>query len=540
MQPRGICTVADMRRQIEAFGQVFGADKQLLVCSVHRDGKVGRMSASKRREHECHPAVRRRLGLAGALAVTCGTAISVLIAPALAVATTSAPTAYVSENSTAPNLIDAFDTSSGSWLTPDIPTGGQYPASGVAIAPDGSDVYVTGSDYEGATKGSLSVIATATNTAVAQIALPESPLGPIAVTPNGATAYMVAYRDVVPVDLSTRTVGTPISTPITAGGGDLGIAISTDGNTAYVPTSEMGPCTSPTTCYGVVFTINLTDDTLGPQIDVPDYLGTWPDGSQEVLSGGIAVAPRGTTAYVVFNASGVQQPGWVTPIDTATDTVGSPIPAGVAPDLIVIAPNGKTAYVNNSFSNNAVTGVTPIDLTTDTAGTQIPRPACPSGSGSYLGPMAVVPSGATLYLMCTLTSQMVPIDTATDTAGSPSASPSTYGTPTGVAIVPDQAPTAQFKATPARHGSPTKFDASSSSSPVGTIVSYAWKFGDGASATTTHPKISHTYATAGTFSVTLTVVNSQGTSTKQVFTGNTMSNNGGPSAKVKMHVLIPA
>jgi PKD repeat protein len=206
----------------------------------------------------------------------------------------------------------------------------------------------------------------------------------------------------------------------------------------------------------------------------------------------------------------------------------------------VITPNGKTAYVNNSFSNNAVTGVTPIDLTTGTAKAQIPRPACPSGSGSYLGPMAILPSGATLYLMCTLTSQMVPIDTATNTAGSPSASPAAYGTPSGIAIVPDQAPTARFVATPAPRGSHTKFNASSSSSPVGTIASYKWKFGDGATATTTNPKINHTYATAGTFAVTLTVVNSQGTSTKEVFTGNTMSNNGGPSAKVTEHVAIPA
>jgi DNA-binding beta-propeller fold protein YncE len=498
------------------------------------------MSASTREDHEGHRAARRRPWVAGVLAVLSATATPLIFAPTLAAAASPAPIAYVSESSTAPDLVDAFDTASGSWLAGDIPTGGTYPASGVAIAPDGSDLYVTGNDYEGATKGSLSVIATASGTAVAQVALPDSPIGPIAVTPNGATAYMVAYRDVVPVDLSSLTAGTPIATPITGGGGDLGIAISTNGETAYVPTSEMGPCTSATTCYGVVFTIDLSDDTVGPQIDVPDYVGTWPDGYQETLSGGIAIAPKGKTAYVVFDDSGVQEPGWVTPIDTATDTAGSPIRAGVAPDLIVITPNGKTAYVDNSFSNNAVTGVTPIDLTTDTAETQIPRPACPSGSGSYLGPMAIVPSGATLYLLCALNSQMVPIDTATNTAGSPSASPSTYATPTGIAVVPDQAPTAQFVAKPARPGSPTKFNASTSSSPIGTIASYKWTFGDGAAATTTHPKIAHTYATEGTYAVTLTVVNSQGTSTKEVFTGNTVSNNGGLSAKVTEHVAIPA
>jgi PKD repeat protein len=92
----------------------------------------------------------------------------------------------------------------------------------------------------------------------------------------------------------------------------------------------------------------------------------------------------------------------------------------------------------------------------------------------------------------------------------------------------------------APYGSPTTFNASSSSSPVGTIASYAWNFGDGHTVKTTHPSITHTYATAGTFSVTLTVTNSQGTSTKKVFTGNTMSNNGGPSAKDTKHVTIAA
>jgi DNA-binding beta-propeller fold protein YncE len=120
----------------------------------------------------------------------------------------------------------------------------------VAIAPNGVDTYVTGAYEEGTTKGSLSVISTATNAAVAQIALPESPVGPIAIAPNGKTAYLIAFQDVIPVHLATDIAATPIPTPITGGGGDLGIAVTPNGKTAYVPTSELGPCTSATTCYG--------------------------------------------------------------------------------------------------------------------------------------------------------------------------------------------------------------------------------------------------------------------------------------------------
>jgi DNA-binding beta-propeller fold protein YncE len=453
------------------------------------------MLVSRRPEQKRRTAPRRGLIAGRLLGVVCGAVALNIVAPTAANAGSSSQLAYVSESST---FIDAFNTSSDTWLGQDIPTGSTYGAYGVAIAPNGVDTYVTGAYAEGTTRGSLSVISTATNAAVAQIALPESPVGPIAITPNGKTAYVVAFQDVIPVDLATDIAGTPIPTPITGGGGDLSIAVTPNGKTAYVPTSEFGPCTSATTCYGVVLRIDLTNDTVGTQIDVPDYVGTWPNGYQEALSGGIAVAPGGTMAYVVMNAGGVLAPGWVTPIDTATNTVESQIPAGDSPVLIVITPNGKTAYVNNSSSDNAVTGVTPINLKNNTPKTQIPRPACPSGSGSYLGPMVIVPSGATLYLMCTLNSQMIAIDTATNSAGPPSASPSTSGTPTGIAIVPDQAPTAAFTVTSAPSGSPTTFNASSSSSPVGTIASYAWKFGDGHALKTTHPNITRTWIAGST------------------------------------------
>jgi hypothetical protein len=65
---------------------------------------------------------------------------------------------------------------------------------------------------------------------------------------------------------------------------------------------------------------------------------------------------------------------------------------------------------------------------------------------------------------------------------------------------------------------------------VGSVAGYQWDFGDGQSATTTTPGTTHVYAQPGAYTARLTVTNSAGTSLAQVFTGQTVSNQGGPQA----------
>lgn len=76
-----------------------------------------------------------------------------------------------------------------------------------------------------------------------------------------------------------------------------------------------------------------------------------------------------------------------------------------------------------------------------------------------------------------------------------------------VTVAANQAPTASISAT-ADHLE-VAFDGSASSDPDGSIASYTWDFGDGA--TGTGVTASHTYATAGTFTATLTVTDDSGT-----------------------------
>ena len=84
-------------------------------------------------------------------------------------------------------------------------------------------------------------------------------------------------------------------------------------------------------------------------------------------------------------------------------------------------------------------------------------------------------------------------------------------------------------------GAPVTLDGSASRDPDGSIASYAWNFGNGTSGSGATP--SATYATAGTFTVTLTVTDNSGAtnqaSTTVTVTPNTqppVANAGGPYA----------
>ena len=174
----------------------------------------------------------------------------------------------------------------------------------------------------------------------------------------------------------------------------------------------------------------------------------------------------------------------VTPVNLLAKTAGTPIKVGSTPYQVAISPDGRAAYVTNNSSNS----VTPINTATQTAGAEIKVGAAPDG----------------------------------------------------IAITPDEAPVASFTVNAGTAGSPSSFNASASSVAYGTITTYAWSFGDGATATTTTPSITHTYAAAGDYTATLTETDSAGTSTTQVFTGQTVSRNGGPSAQTARTVAVPS
>ena len=175
------------------------------------------------------------------------------------------------------------------------------------------------------------------------------------------------------------------------------------------PASPAGPA-SPVTAYvvnggsGTVTPIATATNTAGPPIPV----GSGP--------GAIAITPDGRTAYVIIGGS-------VTPIATATNTAGPPIPVGSAPDDLAITPDGKTAYVTDWTSDT----VTPIATATNTVGPPIPVGVNPNG-------IAITPDGKTAYAEDWTSGTVTPIATATNTVGPPI--PVGSG-PDDLAITPD-------------------------------------------------------------------------------------------------------
>jgi PKD repeat protein len=82
------------------------------------------------------------------------------------------------------------------------------------------------------------------------------------------------------------------------------------------------------------------------------------------------------------------------------------------------------------------------------------------------------------------------------------------------------------------------FDGSSSTDSDGTVARFDWDFGDGQTLPSGGPTPSHEYAADGTYPVTLTVTDDEGCSAARIFTGQTVTCNGGPAAIATEQVTV--
>lgn len=419
--------------------------------------------------------------------------VNVIVTAASGVSTATLPSrfvfqggnfAYVSEGFSTGNVqpIDTVTETAGAAII--MPVGSTNNTS--AITPDGALAYVvlSGTDEVG-------IIDLATNTftgTTIPLTAGSLPLD-IAITPNGLKAYVTNLNlaTLTPIDLTTNTALPSVTMP--GGGAPVNVVISTDGSFVYV-----------TDTNDQISIFDTATDSL---------VTTIPPAAGAVGMIGIAVTPDGTRAYVgnVTSNNG-------TAYDLLTNTpIGPNFATDLFPHAVAINPDGTLALFANQDSNS----VTPVTIPANTPGTSIPV------LGISLTDIAITPDGTKAFVTSSVAALVSVIDVLTLT------SPSTVivgGGTSGISIMPDQSPLASFTFT-----APNVFDASASLSPTGTIALYIWDFDDGTPiVTTASPIIVHNFANTAAHTVTLRVVNSSGTSNTQVFTGQTLSRNGGPNA----------
>ena len=211
-------------------------------------------------------------------------------------------------------------------------------ATGLAIAPDGGTAYVT--DYA---EGTVTPVDLSSGRAEAPIVAGPSP-GALAITPDGQTAYVAdqggvaGAGEVTPIDLATRT---PEAAITTAGTSLTALAISPDGTRAYVADGD-----------DHVIPIDLVTRTAGTPIrpipSPPPPPGTTP----WAPNNGITFSPDGQTVYVIENCLGDPHclDGTVFGITVATGQVTTESPFGLAGEplrpIALAAVPGPTATLS--------------------------------------------------------------------------------------------------------------------------------------------------------------------------------------------------
>ena len=318
---------------------------------------------------------------------------------------------------------------------------------------------------------------------------------PAAAGTYSAVAYVANFNagNVTAVNVNTNaTLAT-----ITVGTHPTGVAFSPDGKKVYVANQGSNS----------VSVITTASNTVTKTITV----GTSPWGMRSRRT-----APRSTSPTT---APGQSASSRLQRLRHNTVTVGSS-PAGLG-----ITPDGTKVLV----TNNGASTVSVIATTNNTIAATITVATGPRV-------VAIAPDGVTAYVASTGVDTVTPITVATNTPLTGISSP---GGPYGAAFVPDQAPTAALAAVTSREAmTSVTFDASASTHSCGTITSYAWDFGDTLTATTAGPTTTHTYALDGSYTASVTVTDTVGTSMTQVFTGQTMSRNGKATARTTGAVTI--
>jgi 6-phosphogluconolactonase (cycloisomerase 2 family) len=437
---------------------------------------------------------------------------SALVATLIAVpAAGAARTLYTTNRSS--HDVSAFTIGPGSSLTAlGAPVGaGRFPQS-VAVTPDGRFVFVANSSggtisrYAASAGGALSPLGT---TSAAQ--RPES----LAVSPTGSRLYASTIAGVETFAIASD--GGLTSLGMTGSAFFGGVAVAPDGQTLYV------------TAY------------LADRIDAYALGGDGrPTGAPTSTSSprpfDVSLTPDGRFLYTGNNTTGTVS-GFATGAGGAlTPVPGSPFAGQPGPEGLAVSPIG--GLVVPTFAG--VSAVIPYRIGDDGGLAPVSGPV---GAGGNPVDAAITPNGRSLFVFNILSNSISRFDIATNgvlaTAGPDTQTGGSGGGENGIVVSPDQGPTASFTAPTVRGGTTaTPFDGRGSSDPDGAVARYDWDFGDGATLPDGGPTPQHVYRDAGVYMATLTVTDDEGCSTARTFTGQVVSCNGGPPARVTLPVEV--
>lgn len=294
---------------------------------------------------------------------------------AVSAAASGGPFAYVANSGS--GTVSVIQTSTNEVVAT-VDVGGA--PSRVAITPDGALAYVTNGSY-------VSVIETATNTVVATV-VEVNGVGSgnnVAITPDGAFAYVVGQSTVFVIATATNSVVTTIE----VGLGARGVAVTPDGAYAYVA-ADNAVLVIATVTNTVVATVALTGPTATALVFTPDgafaYVvgeGMWviATATHQLVASigaaanafGAAITPDGDFVYVADNDS-----ERVPKVATATNTLVAQLSTGLqCPIDVALTPDGAFAYVVTQCS---VPGrVLVFDTTTDALVTTVDVGSFPRG-----------------------------------------------------------------------------------------------------------------------------------------------------------------
>ena len=209
----------------------------------------------------------------------------------------------------------------------------------IALAPNGRRVYL------GDQNNSIYPFNIAPGAQGKRVSVPNKGLGlsGIAIAPDGNTAYVASYNNdgntasgaLTPINLAAGTAMKPILVPASGGpygGGLYGIAITSDGHTAYVAGRSTPSGSSTSAPSSFLASVNLSSGSVGGVITLPSNYGCI----------GFALVPNSSTPYVAcdsFNSGGQIGSSVIAPVDFTTKTIGKPIQLpGVDVTGIAMAP----------------------------------------------------------------------------------------------------------------------------------------------------------------------------------------------------------